>query len=219
MVYHCIEFAENGSLSNVLRYTGPVAESQASFMFLQLADAVANVHRSGFAHLDLKLENILLDQFFNLKLADFGSAVHLPESPHFFYRKGTAGYMAPEVESLQEGDSFDAFKADMFSLGMCLQHLLFATASKDDQGSRDSNTSTGSEPAEGMGEWLPHLTEMAVSPECADLLGRLLSKDRPSIEEVLDHPWLANGTRPGIEQEVYTEMVNRKRFILGRHRG
>ena len=42
------------------------------------------------------------------------------------YRKGTVAYMAPEVNNLLPGESFDAFKADMYSLGVCLHVMLFA---------------------------------------------------------------------------------------------
>jgi serine/threonine protein kinase len=34
------------------------------------------MHIRGFVHLDLKLENILIDKNFTLKLADFGFAIN-----------------------------------------------------------------------------------------------------------------------------------------------
>jgi serine/threonine protein kinase len=37
--------------------------------------AVAYMHENGFAHLDLKLNNILLDELFNIRIGDFGSAI------------------------------------------------------------------------------------------------------------------------------------------------
>lgn len=46
-------------------------------MFLQLSDAVRYMHNKNFSHLDIKLENILLDKYFNIKLADMGVAHQL----------------------------------------------------------------------------------------------------------------------------------------------
>ncbi len=170
IVYHLIEFAENGSLSNVLRYTGSVSEEVAAFMFLQLVHGLAEVHAAGFCHLDVKLENILLDQFFNLKLADFGSAVELADSPFYQFRKGTVGYMAPEVNHLSGGESFDAFKADMFSLGVCLHQMLFAEYPRDtgkpsSLGGFTDATITSSDDAQASPRRTPW--EGTVSPACS----------------------------------------------------
>ena len=48
-------------------------------------------------HRDLKLENILIDDNLNLKLADFGFAVYKNIDALSSYR-GTMTYMAPEIK-------------------------------------------------------------------------------------------------------------------------
>ena len=67
-------------------------------------------------HRDLKLENILVDENLNLKVADFGFATYKKIGKLQSYR-GTKTYMAPEIK---EGKVYDGRKADMFSAGVIL---------------------------------------------------------------------------------------------------
>ena len=61
---------------------------------------IGYLHAAGFSHRDLKPENLLLDDNFNLKIADFGFAELIEGSNGDGIIKGklgTAGYMAPEI--------------------------------------------------------------------------------------------------------------------------
>jgi serine/threonine protein kinase len=80
IMYNVLELAVNGALSNFIRITGSIEEDLVRFMFLQLSDAVKFMHQKFFAHLDLKLENVLLDRYFNIKLADLGVAHQLKKT-------------------------------------------------------------------------------------------------------------------------------------------
>jgi len=65
-------------------------------MFLQLIDAISALHnKAGFAHMDIKLDNILISNSGNLKLCDFGLST--PASSLISKKLGTEAYMAPEI--------------------------------------------------------------------------------------------------------------------------
>ncbi len=123
--YHMIEYCENGSFISYMRNQEALSENITSYYAEQMISAIHFIHSKGFAHLDIKLDNILLDNYFNLRVSDFGSALKVNDQPFTGIRRGTTKYMAPEVRDLQEGETFDAYKADMYSLGICLFLMLF----------------------------------------------------------------------------------------------
>lgn len=58
------------------------------------------IHSSGTAHRDLKPENIMLDNQFNVRIADFGFAAPIEGRDGSGLLKtqlGTQAYMAPEI--------------------------------------------------------------------------------------------------------------------------
>ena len=81
----------------------------------------------GVCHLDIKLENIMVDSDTNLpKLLDFGFAqfVYHPSGQEKKLTNycGTVPYIAPEI---MRHDPFSGLKADVFSLGVVLYTLIF----------------------------------------------------------------------------------------------
>jgi calcium/calmodulin-dependent protein kinase I len=71
----------------------------ADTLFHRILVGVDCMHKLGeVAHLDLKLENILLTNDFRVKLCDFGFS----QSTKYncFKNLGTDGYKAPEIQKL-----------------------------------------------------------------------------------------------------------------------
>jgi serine/threonine protein kinase len=214
--YLVLEKCKNGSLSTIVRQTGPIEEDVTKFLFVQLCSALQHVHNKGFAHMDVKLENILLDDCFNLKLADLGTAVDVSEDLGFTSkRRGTPYYMAPEVQNKKPEDMIDATVSDVYSLGVCLYLMLtgeFPTKSSfEEESSVETETSGNiSEPSEKVSKGPLSF----LSDDAKDLLEDMLEENpffRVSLEEVINHPWMKDFEQ-NIQNEVYLEMSSRLAF-------
>ena len=68
------EYLSGGELFSLIDSKGPLKESDASNVFLQLVLAVQHMHSLDICHRDLKPENILFTSKtgFNIKVIDFG---------------------------------------------------------------------------------------------------------------------------------------------------
>ena len=78
---------------------------------------------SGVVHRDLKVENLLLDNENNIKLADFGFSNYYDSSLMSTWC-GSPPYAAPE---LFEGKEYNGPKVDIWSLGVVLYVLVSGT--------------------------------------------------------------------------------------------
>ena len=97
-----------------------IGSIQAQHIFVQLASVVQYLHNTKkVAHHDLKLENILVDNYGHIRLADFGISVcnSTNESINNFHCSPAFG--APEV---LRKEPYDAFKADVWSLGITIYY-------------------------------------------------------------------------------------------------
>jgi len=68
--------------------------------FHQLIDGIEYLHSQNLAHMDLKLENLVLGDDFKLKIIDFDLAISLTDEKNDQYGgAGTKNYRAPEVRA------------------------------------------------------------------------------------------------------------------------
>lgn len=141
----------------------------------------------GVVHRDLKLENILVDDNMNLKVADFGFATYKKITKLQSYR-GTMTYMAPEIK---EGKTYDGKQIDMFSVGVILFIIIqgifpFKEAKKDEY---FYNLIINNK----LDTYWSKVGGQSLSPEFKDLILRMFSYDpskRPTVDEIKSHPWM-----------------------------
>mmetsp|Transcript_42223 Transcript_42223/g.132218 ORF Transcript_42223/g.132218 Transcript_42223/m.132218 type:complete len:196 (-) Transcript_42223:2283-2870(-) len=114
-----IELAGGGELFDFMMYTGAFPEEVARTYFRQMMSALLLCHESGIYHRDIKPENLLLSRG-NVKLADFGWAVHALSREYRTTLCGTPEYLAPEVVG---GRRYN-HKVDNWSLGVLAYELV-----------------------------------------------------------------------------------------------
>eukprot|EP01129_Flabellula_baltica_P000475 TRINITY_DN10483_c0_g1_i1.p1 TRINITY_DN10483_c0_g1~~TRINITY_DN10483_c0_g1_i1.p1 ORF type:complete len:257 (-),score=38.26 TRINITY_DN10483_c0_g1_i1:109-879(-) len=100
-----------------------ITESNLKHYFMQVLEGIEALHAKGIAHMDLKLENILIDSNNNIVLTDFNSS-HIFKGEEDYSRDtvGTLEYLAPEVILQQPY----RFAPDYWMLGIMLYDLFTA---------------------------------------------------------------------------------------------
>ena len=146
---------------------------EAGKLFLNsVTSALHELHVNGNSHGDLKLENIVLDSQFNMKLIDFGMATQKDISSQTGVR-GTLQYMAPEI---LDGKVYSGDKADLFSVGVIL--FMIVTGHGPFESYATAADPYYSQLMAGNQDSFFALHEKSdLSPECQDVIARLLSPD------------------------------------------
>ncbi|HEY0806076.1 MAG TPA: serine/threonine-protein kinase [Pseudonocardiaceae bacterium] len=110
-----LEYVDGPALDKALEETGPMAPEDAALLCAQILAGVADLHRRGLAHLDLKPANVVLRDDRPV-VVDFGSARRLGASQPLGRPIGTPGYAAPEQESCQPVSAI----MDCYAVGVLL---------------------------------------------------------------------------------------------------
>jgi serine/threonine protein kinase len=178
-IYMILEYAAEGNLKKRMT-TSTLDEKEASWLALNILDALEELERHDLVHLDVKPENIVIhdDKY---KLADFGmvycrDTATMPLKTEIW---GTAAYVCPE--SLEESAELTV-QSDIYSLGV----TLFEAVTGD-------NPFLSGKPLVSMFRqvnFVPMPVSMLVegfSCEFAELLSSMMSKnpaERSTIEEL-----------------------------------
>ena len=109
------EYCEGGSLRDMVEKNGRLDPATAVKIIVQIADALARIHELGYAHGDVKPENILFTKDRIPKLADFNSARAIASTGKSIV-PFTYGFAAPE--HMHTGRPSQ--KGDVWSLALVL---------------------------------------------------------------------------------------------------
>jgi len=213
VVYLVLQLARSGDLFDFIIGSDGFAERVARWYFNQLLGAVEHIHSLGFAHRDIKPQNVLLDHNYNPLLTDFGLSIKLSEvgfiTKNPAERVGTEKCMSPELYAALP---HSPTKDDLFALGYTLFIIVakyppFSVASITNDRFRllkDNNV---------LEYWkcIDPGSSPKYSSEFKHLLTLMLAADmtiRPSISEIRLHPWV-KGEVPS-QSEIIAEFDKRQ---------
>lgn len=193
-----LEYA-GGELFDYIVNHGRLHEDKARKFFQQIVCAIEYCHRHKIVHRDLKPENLLLDDSFNVKIADFGLSNIMTDGNFLKTSCGSPNYAAPEVIS---GKLYAGPEVDVWSCGVILYVLLTGRLPFDD-------------------EYIPALFKKIqqgnytvpnyISPAASKLIRRMLQVNpvsRITVQEIRLDPWftkdLAEYLQPPVEEFLDT---------------
>ena len=203
--YYTIDYFSNGTLLYYVQ-NYRFSEKQAKIIFKKIVEGIKFCHNKNICHLDIKPANIIFDNKFEPIIIDFGLSKKIKDNKNeivqYLGKTGTKQYECPEMWKIGK---YTGVEADIFSLGALLFNLV---STKCGFGKATNNDPYYSLIIDGtyIAYWdvLKNAINLTPSDNFKDLYTKLIAyepKNRPSIEEILDHPWFNEIKNLSIEEE------------------
>jgi len=208
-VYLILEFASGGELGDYINARNQEIKNalartrgrprcleswwEESRKFMkQLLIAVNYLHDRNICHRDLSVENIVLDENFNVKVIDFGLATHCKEYGHLS-PVGKMKYMS--YECYDERQKYNGKDNDMWCLGIVLYYMLFVKHPWRIPASNDTRFESIFGIQGGTGKYLKKKKLLRRAPRPAlDLFDKIFiaQKSRITVRKAQQHPYITN---------------------------
>mgnify|MGYP002625391004 FL=1 len=191
-----MEYARYGNIRDFQRKvlgSTILSESLLCYLAYQALKALKYCHTCKIAHLDLKPQNIVIDNNLNVKLIDFSISIDYSKIKRKTIKlpfRGTNFYISPEVHSSESINIKDINKVDLYSLGVILFNLAFGSypfgLNREDADDYYKIYSKIMKDFEIK-------NDSVYSIYFIDFLNRLLERDinkRINIDQALQHHWI-----------------------------
>ncbi|QJY49554.1 Stk1 family PASTA domain-containing Ser/Thr kinase [Pseudonocardia broussonetiae] len=125
VLFLVMELVEGATLRDVLRMRGQLGVPGAVAVLDRVLAGLAEAHRLGLVHRDVKPENVLISHTGEVKVADFGLVVAAAQAgaSHVGTIMGTVAYLSPEQVATGSADA----RSDVYAAGILLYELLTGT--------------------------------------------------------------------------------------------
>ena len=197
-LYLIMELAPNGNLYNLIQNNKKENVKNMILikkLIVESIEIIKYLHSKNIVYRDIKPENLLLDNDFNIKLCDYGWATYFTPGKFLTVYCGTPEYVSPEVIKKYPYNE----KVDIWGLGVLIFELVFGYApfSSTFNEERFNNIKSGKI------NWPKVLDDEY--KDLKDLIEKILKvdpKERISLDEIENHPWL---------RETYLNMKVKKK--------
>ena len=199
--FSCIvmELAKYGDLENFqkkLLEKKTLNETFLAYLTIQVLDGLYYCYKSKIIHMDIKPQNILIDENLNIKLTDLSvsfSYKDLPENESINLPiAGTSMFISPEILNKKFIYPKDFHKIDFYSLGVVLYFLAFNIYPYGLNNNDKKNFNIIKEKIKNNKFEFPN-NNFLFSKYFLDFLSNLLEKNnekRINFEEAKKHPWI-----------------------------
>ena len=176
------EYCSKGDIFKILIESekGFFQESYSCKIFQQILSSLEYLHNNNICHRDIKLENILIDEYGDAKLSDFGLSKKYEKNGLLKTICGSPIYAAPEM---LKGGPYKGSGIDIWSLGVCLYCMVCGEFPFNE----DDMKNLVYKITRGIYTLPDH-----VSPLFKDLIKNILEinpEKRITIEEIKNHEW------------------------------